>query len=126
MKNIVTSIFTLLFFTMPLVVSADALSDQMDQMRFGLFREAAAQAGFDSMKPACVVKVSASTVKVHEPFLLAWGAWGSQDSEFNKNNWAPTGAAMIAVDAPGTYKYQFVFYGAVGVKAVCQAVVSVK
>ena len=125
-KKISYAILGLLLCTTPLIASADTLSDQMDQMRFDLFKTAAAQAGFDSLKPACALKVSASSVKVHETFILAWGAWGTLDSDTIKNTWAPTGAAQIALDKPGTYKYQFTFFGAAGVKAVCEALISVK
>ncbi len=125
-KKITYTILGLLFCATPLFASADTLSDQMDQMRFDLFRSAAAQAGFDSGKSACVVKTSATSVRVHETFILAWGAWGSQDSDVAKNTWAPTGAAQIVLDKPGTYKYEFTFYDSGGVKALCQALVSVK
>jgi hypothetical protein len=125
-KKFLSTIFGLALLLAPVVAFADAQSDLMDQTRFSLFREAAAQVSFDSTKPACVVKVSASSVQVNEKFMVAWGAWGSQDSDLAKNIWAPTGAVMVVADTPGTYQYKFTFYGSGGAQTSCEALVSVR
>lgn len=125
-RKILSSGLGILFFTMPVFVSADALSDAMDQARFLLFRVAAAQVNYDASKPNCILMTGAQKVRVREKYILAWGAWGSLDTEFRKNTWAPTGAYVMTRDTPGTFKYTFTFYGAGGAKTSCSATISVQ
>ena len=110
----------------PLISSADAFSDGTDQIRFLLTRAAAAEANYNPLTPHCVAAVSESTVNVHQDFLIAWGAWGLQDTAAAKNGWAPNGTEVIAMDSPGTYTFTFKFYGAGGVKTSCDTTFTVK
>ena len=126
LTKIFSSGLGILLLATPVVASADTLSDAMDQARFRLFRVAAAEVNYDASKPHCILMTSAQKVRVHEKYILAWGAWGSLDSEFAKNTWAPTGAYVMTRDTPGTFKYTFTFYGAGGAKTSCSAKISVQ
>ena len=110
----------------PLVASADALTNLMDQTRFALSRIAASRVAYDLSKPSCVVMTSASTVHVGEKYLFAWGSSGTFDTEFAKNTWPPNGAFLVAIDTPGIRTYKMEFYGAGGAKTTCTARVIVK
>ncbi len=125
-QKITGAFFGLVLLAAPILVSADTLSDFMDQTRFQLFRAAASQAQYDPAKPTCVMLVSTTTVALHEPFIFAWGAWGVQDSGLKKNKWSPTGAFVLALDKPGKYTYKFKFYGAQDTETSCQTVITVK
>lgn len=125
-RNIAAASLGLALFAAPIVASADALSDTLDQARFLATRTAASQVNFDASKPSCKATVSTTVVGVKEKFILAWGSYGLVDTDSHKNMWAPNAAYLMVVDKPGTYTYSFTFYGVGGVAASCATTVIVK
>jgi hypothetical protein len=111
---------------LPVVTSADALSDLMDQTRFTLSRIAASQVDYDLSRPSCVVMTSASTVHVGEKYLFAWGSSGTLDTVSGENIWTPNGAFIVAISTPGIRTYTLDFYGVGGAKTSCTTRVIVK
>ncbi len=109
----------------PVLASADAQTDLMDQARFLLTREAASRVNFDSSKSSCVVMTSVETARVGEAFLFAWGSFGI-DTTPGKNGWTQNGAYNIVTSVPGTYLYKLSFVGARGAATSCETRVVVR
>ena len=126
MRRTFIVLFTGILFATPLLASASALSDRMDQARFFLNRSAAIAANFDTSQPACVATTTLATVLVGTPFLLAWGSFGPIDQNNPKNQWTQSGAFMVVLDKAATYTYTFDFYAPSGAKFFCKTKVIVE
>jgi|SRR3989344_2814462 len=125
MRKGISVTFTIALLVSPLFASADVFQNGLEQARFLLTRMSAVEADFNPMNVRCMVSVSTTTPRIGERFLLAWGSWGLTDTNNVRNPWTQNGAYVIVIDKPGTYRYPFTFYGALGV-TTCETRVIVK
>jgi hypothetical protein len=68
----------------------------------------------------CVAMSSATSTKVGQQVLLAWGSVGAvAQTKDPLNMWAMNGGTTLLFSAPGTWKYSFTFYDATGASTTC-------
>jgi hypothetical protein len=112
----------------PFAVSAASVADIETQVMQVLGQVAALEAQASGNSVACVVVTSAPSVSVGQPFAIIWNTFGAKDPSNADavSQFARGGISTVTLDKPGTYKYDFVFYGASGGQAKCTALISVK
>jgi len=67
---------------------------------------------------ACAALTSKTSVKVNEPFALAWGSVGATQVP---GGWTQNGATMVTISHSGAWTYSFTFYSAIGGSTACSA-----
>jgi len=69
---------------------------------------------------SCVALSSATSTKVGQQVLLAWGSVGAvEQTKDPLNMWPMSGGTTLLFSKPGTWKYSFTFYDATGTSTTC-------
>lgn len=71
--------------------------------------------------------MSTSSVSVGQQAILAWGSVGAVEQTKDAENIRPTdGAQTLLFSQPGTWTYDFTFYGASGATTTCSAKITAR
>jgi Na+-translocating ferredoxin:NAD+ oxidoreductase RnfD subunit len=69
---------------------------------------------------SCAILSSATSTKVDQQVLLAWGSVGAVEQTTDTLNMRPLNGGMTLLFAkPGTWKYSFAFYDMTGASTTC-------
>ena len=69
---------------------------------------------------SCSALSSATSTKVNEQVLLAWGSVGAVEQTKDTQNIRPlNGGTTLLFAKPGTWKYSFTFYDTTGASTTC-------
>ncbi len=112
---IVTALFA------PAFASADSFGIQPTLGQL-LSRIAALEAILANTSINCAVTATKSTVKVGEPFTIAWGSYGA-DAKYStdpQNAYSENGEQTMLMDAPQSRIYKFTFFGPNGIQKTCE------
>lgn len=124
-RKSVALLLGLVFAATPALVRADSVplwpSEQQLTMRL-----AAVQAQLTALSHndtlACAIATSKTSVRVGEPFALAWASVGASTSE---SGLPLRGASTIAISEAGTYRYALTFSDAANRSTDCTATIVV-
>jgi hypothetical protein len=131
MQKLVAFAAGILLLASPALVAADTLGDLQAQLGHLLAQIAtleAQQEMADTGAPiTCALVTSKNTVRVGEPFLLAWGSQGALDigEDPTQSVWPPNGVSTIKMQEQGRRKYTFKFYGHGGISTTCSVTFTV-
>ena len=126
MKGLFASLISLVLFATPALALADNTIPIGPTPLQLLARVAALDAQISSMQSgqalACAALADQTTVKVNEPFALAWGSVGALDpatASSTQSMWTQNGGTMVSIQTPGPWTYSFTFYSASGGSVTC-------
>lgn len=121
------TIVAILLFASPVLVSADSFGIQPTLGQL-LSRLAAVKSILSGKQIGCEVAATKTSVKVGEPFTIAWGSYGAVEparSPDPKNAYAHNGQQEMMIHRPETRTYEFSFYAPDGRKESCLLTISV-
>ena len=129
MRKIIAALFAL-YLLGPAFAFADTAIPLQPSVAQLLTRAAALEA-LEAMSAtsslACAALTNVSTVRVNQPFILAWGSVGAigPSASSTVSRWPIAGASSITQQTPGTWMYRFSFDGQQGGSATCTARITV-
>lgn len=108
----------------PLGASASMFEDLSASLAQTLARIAFVRASSAERPIACVLASTPSAV-AGEPFILAWGSYGTYaPGEGEGSQWTKSGIATLTIGTPGMYRYSFTFSGPAGT-TTCETAVAI-
>ncbi len=125
MKKIFASLALIALFS-PAFAAADSYGIQPSLGQL-LTRVAALQAIVGGKTINCAVAATKTTVRVGEPFTIAWGSYGA-DPKYStdpQNAYTENGEQSVVLDTPQTRTYHFSFFGLNGSVAKCDQTITV-
>lgn len=131
MKKVIAACYGLLLLAVPALALADGapfpLHMSIKQLTTIVAALKAQEAALGGQPIACAVVSSKESVRVGEPFVLAWGSVGAMSPGDDPaiSMFEPNGASTVAIQRPGKFMYSFTFYGRGGGTTTCAATILV-
>ena len=127
MKTNIAAILIASFLLVPTFTSAESRFGIEPTLGQLLTRIAALQAILEGKPINCAVTSTKTTVRVGEPFTIAWGSYGA-DAKYSidpENAYSENGEQTMRMDMPQMRTYYFTFFGPNGLKKTCNQTITV-